>query len=66
MINFIREQHIIEFQDIVDYSIANRYEDWYPLLADNSTIIIDKYIKSQRHRAPQKIDYITGEVFENE
>jgi hypothetical protein len=65
MINFLREQRIVEFQDIVDYSMANRYEDWYPLLADNSTLIIDKYIKSQRHRVSQKIDYTTGEVFEN-
>ncbi len=50
MRDFIKEYNILEFQDILDYAAANRFDDWFPLLCDNSTFIIDKYIKSQRHR----------------
>lgn len=50
MQEFIKEYNILEFQDILDYAAANRFDDWYPLLCDNSTYIISMYIKSQRHR----------------
>jgi hypothetical protein len=64
MINFIKENQITEFQDLVDYSITNRIDDWFPLLCDNSTLFVDKYIKSQRHRARHEIDYSTGEILD--
>lgn len=51
MRNFIKEYNIIEFQDIMDYAAENRFDDWFPLLCDNSAFVIDKYIKSQRHRS---------------
>jgi hypothetical protein len=51
MIAYIKEYNIMEFQDIMDYSVSNEFDTWFPLLCDNSAIIIDKYIKSQRHRA---------------
>jgi len=28
-----------------------RFDDWFPLLCDNSAYIMDSYIKSNRHRA---------------
>ena len=50
MVVFIKEYNIIEFQDILDYAVINRCDDWFPLLCDNSAFVVDKYIKSQRHR----------------
>ena len=50
MISFIRDNDIIEFQDIMDYASEFRSDDWFPLLCDNSAFVIDKYVKSQRHR----------------
>ena len=50
MIEFVKANEIIEFQDLMDYSMYNERERWYPLLCDNCAFVIDKYIKSQRHR----------------
>lgn len=50
MISFIRDNDIIEFQDVMDYASEFRSDDWFPLLCDNSAFVIDKYVKSQRHR----------------
>lgn len=50
MISFIRDNDIVEFQDIMDYASEFRPDDWFPLLCDNSAFVIDKYVKSQRHR----------------
>lgn len=50
MIDYVRMYNITEFQDLMDYAISNRYDDWFPLLCDRCAFVIDKYIKSQRHR----------------
>lgn len=51
MIDYIRSSGITEFQDLVDYASAERFDDWFPLLCDSSSYFIGQYIKSQRHRA---------------
>lgn len=50
MIAFIKEHKITEFQDLVDYSISEKFDSWFPLLCDNSSFVVNLYIKSQRHR----------------
>lgn len=50
MIDYIRSAGITEFQDLVDYASYERFDDWFPLLCDNSSYFIGQYIKSQRHR----------------
>ena len=50
MMMFIKDNGIIEFQDLIDYAMVNRFDDWFPLLCDNSSYVIGQYIKSQRHR----------------
>jgi hypothetical protein len=50
MMFFIKENEIMEFQDLIDYAMLNRFDDWFPLLCDNSSYVIGQYIKSQRHR----------------
>lgn len=60
MISYVKSNHISEFQDLMDYAAAEHFDDWFPLLCDNSAYVVNQYIKSQRHRL--KIDLNTGEV----
>lgn len=60
MISYVKSNNISEFQDLMDYAAAERFDDWFPLLCDNSAYIVNQYIKSQRHRV--KIDLDTGEI----
>lgn len=50
MCEYIRDNHITEFQDLVDWAMSNERDTWFPLLCDNSAYIVGQYIKSQRHR----------------
>lgn len=50
MIDYVRSAGVTEFQDLVDYASLERFDDWFPLLCDNSSYFIGQYIKSQRHR----------------
>lgn len=50
MIIFIRENDIVEMTQLLDHAIEERYDDWFPLLSDNSAYIVGQYIKSNRHR----------------
>jgi len=50
MMYYIRENNITEFQDLMDYAMDNMYDEWFPLLCDNSALVIINYIKSIRHR----------------
>lgn len=65
MIEYIRNNNIVEYQDLVDYAMCEHFDDWFPLLADNSTFFISNYIKSARHRSESHniiIDKKTGEI----
>ena len=50
MQEFIVENDIVEFEDVMNYALYNRFDDWYPLLCDNSTLVICKFLSSRRHR----------------
>lgn len=50
MAAFIKENNIREYQDLFDYAAEHRRQDWIPLLCDNSSVVVNFYIKSQRHR----------------
>lgn len=56
MMMYIRSKGITEFQDLMDYAADEHFNDWFPLLCDNSAFVIGLYIKSQRNRslAPKK------------
>lgn len=48
MCNFVLDQGIIEFHDLVSY--AMEYEpEWFECLCDNSSFIMNLFIKSYRH-----------------
>jgi len=49
MIDYIKENTVTEFMDLMDYARAEHRDDWFPLLCDNSAYIVQQYIKSLRH-----------------
>lgn len=51
MMTFIKDNGITEMQDLLDFALEARFDDWFPLLCDSCAYIIGTYIKSQRHRA---------------
>lgn len=66
MISYVKSNGIAEFQDLMDYASTEHFDDWFPLLCDNSAYVVNQYIKSQRHRLQPKlkINSETGEVIE--
>jgi hypothetical protein len=50
MITYVQDNHITEFQDLMDYARTTEFDRWFPLLCDNSCYVVNQYIKSQRHR----------------
>lgn len=65
MFDYIKDNHIVEVQDLIDYARFERSQDWFPLLCDNSLFIVSQYIKSQRHRGQQSSNVVnldTGEI----
>ena len=49
-LKYIRDNDVCEFIDIMDYAAEYRSDDWFPILCDNSAFVVDKCIKSNRHR----------------
>lgn len=63
MMDFVRERNIVEMEDLLVYASAERFDDWFPLLCDNSAYIMGAMIKSRRHRMEQPVRVV--EVNEN-
>ena len=73
ILDYIRSAGIIEFEDIVNYARDNN-TDWLNILLNYSTISINAFIRSRRHKVEKeikdietgkiKIDKKTGEVIE--
>lgn len=65
MLAYIKEHNITEMADMLEYAATERFEDWFPLLCDNSAYIIGQAIKSYRHkRYSTSVDIETGEILE--
>lgn len=47
---FVRDNDVTEFMELFDYAADERFDDWFPLLCDNSAYIMGQYIRSNRHR----------------
>lgn len=62
MLAFVKDNGIIEYQDLMDYAMVEHFDDWFPLLCDNSSYVVCNYIKSCRHRDKRKMDFSTGEI----
>lgn len=68
MLEFVKDNKVDEFFDLLEYAMKERFDDWFPLLCDNSAYIIGNAIKSYRHKKDkpikQKYDKNTGEILE--
>lgn len=64
MISYVKSHNVSEFQDLMDYAATEHFDDWFPLLCDNSAYVVNQYIKSQRHRLIPKVNPETGEVID--
>jgi len=62
MLEYICDENIVEFKDLMNYARQEHFSDWFPLLCDNSAYIVNQYIKSQRHAGTIRVDKRTGEV----
>ena len=49
MQGWVREKKVTEFADLMEYAADERFDDWFPLLCDNSAYIMGEYIKSRRN-----------------
>ena len=50
MLQYIDNNEIKEFKYLMDYAMSERFDDWFPLLCDNSAYVIQQYLKSNRHK----------------
>lgn len=66
---WVNETGCVEFSELFEYAASERFDDWFPLLCDNSAYVIGQYIKSKRHggRATKTIVKVdqNGEIQEN-
>jgi hypothetical protein len=53
MQNWVVENDIVEFSDLATYAGKERFIDWFPLLTDSSTVFMNAFIRSRRHRLNQ-------------
>jgi hypothetical protein len=50
IIEYIRSNGIMEFFDIVNYAMDEKLDDWLNVLLNYSTISVNAFIRSQRHK----------------
>jgi len=50
MIAYIRTEGVTEFVEFADYASAERFDDWFPLICDNSAFLIREVINSNRNK----------------
>lgn len=56
---WIEETGCTEYADLVNYSIAEKFDDWFPVVR-SQTIFLTAYLRSSRHKP--NVDLETGEV----
>lgn len=78
MMDYVRKYNVCEISDLVYFAMENRFDDWFPLLCDNSAYVMGAVIQSNRHKQQaeqaemqdyvqgrrRKIDLDTGEIIE--
>ncbi len=73
MIQYILDNNVNEYYELVMFARTHHRDDWYPLLIDSCTFFINNFIKSRRHGTLEfyqfdyetQIDIDTGEVYES-
>lgn len=64
--DYIIKNNITEVEDLLVYSMNEHFDDWFPILCDNSMFVVNSFIKSRRHRqhTPLNICSETGEILD--
>lgn len=77
MMDYVKENCVVEMVELLTYAQRERFDDWFPLLCDNSAYIMEIYVRSLRHSSEQPVkivkvpdkelraDSATGEVIES-
>lgn len=55
-----KQNEITEYQDLVDFAMIERTDDWFIILCDCGTMVMSNYIKSLRH-SKKEVNPETGE-----
>lgn len=50
MITFIKDNNVTEYIDFMEYCANNKFDDWFRLLCDNSSFVIQGVITSNRNK----------------
>lgn len=48
---YCSQNDITEFADLLDYACSEHFDDWYPILCDNSAYVMTCYLKSRRFKS---------------
>lgn len=51
MMQWVRDNRITEYADLVEFAMDEHRDDWFPALCDSCSIVMSTYIKSCRYRA---------------
>lgn len=68
MMEYVEANNIAEMKDLLYYAMRERFDDWFPLLCDNSAYILNSLIKSIRHSSERPVQVVkvdqNGEILE--
>lgn len=56
MSDFVREHDIAYFDELLYYAMDHHFDDWFPLLCDNSAFIMSAVIKANHQRNKDLMD----------
>ena len=59
VVAWIQETGCSEYGDLVDYSVSEKFDDWFQQL--EVRLYLTAYLRSNRHK-PRLIDKETGEI----
>lgn len=62
MMEYCADNGVTEFYQLMDYAMEHHYEDWFPLLCDNSAYIVNQYIKSIRVKHIVEINQVRNDM----
>lgn len=64
MIQFIKDNNITEYIDFMDYCSVNKFDDWFRLLCDNCSFVIQGVITSNRNKLKDQM--LNGKYYDEE
>lgn len=66
MITWVEENDIREYSDLMRYAVEERYDDWFPVLVDHNSIVMQTHITSRRNKFKEAMYNIQGNASNGE